>query len=109
MLLPPLQICTKKLIILKSEFDTLATDQAESKLLQLRHTVYESEYRPSKVLLAYQPEQASTCTFISELTTPTDMTTDPQKISHFKDFYSSLHKSEQNTDTQALESFFSQI
>ena len=99
----------KKLLILKSKFDTLATMQAESKLLQLRHTVYESGERPSK-LLAYHLRQVSANNLISKLAAPSGMTTDPQEInSHFKDFFSLLYKSEQNNDPQSFDSFFNLI
>lgn len=67
----------RNLLILESEFENLATAQAESKLLQLRHTVHESGERLSK-LLAYQLRQVSTNNLIYKLATPTGTTTDPQ-------------------------------
>ena len=97
----------KERIALQAEFDNLSTVQVEDLLFRSRHAQYEYGEKASK-LLAHQLRQTSSTQQITQIQTPTGITTDPRLINdQFLSFYRSLYTSEQSEDPSMYDSFFS--
>ena len=85
----------KKRIALQTEFDILASKQAEEKFLKSRQSHYEHGERASR-LLSHQLRQFSSANYITEIQSADgSIKSDPKDINdEFKHFYSSLYSSE---------------
>lgn len=99
----------KQLLILRSEYNTLSTSQAEEALLKSRCRYYDIGDKANKIL-AYQLRQSVTTHFIPQIKTVEGVTTDPSKINaEFKHFYSTLYEPDTVTDSAQLNSFFDKL
>ncbi|KAA0701525.1 LINE-1 reverse transcriptase -like protein [Triplophysa tibetana] len=99
----------KDRLSLQAEFDVLSTKEVEELLFKAKYCYYESGDKATK-LLAHQLRQASSSQQISQMNTPSGVTTDPNTINdQFKRFYCSLYTSEVGSDLSALDSFFDSL